>query len=290
MYVYKIKNKKNNKVYIGQSTKSINDSKEYFGSGVLIKRAINKYGIESFTKSILCECKTKEVLNEKEIYYILKYKSNIDGYNISAGGNGGNLGDVINAKISNTVKTLWNEGYYDDVDWSKRKAHPQTKETIDKIKKAQSGKSGYWYGKVFSDEHKEKIRINTKMAFEDINIKEKFLGVMRSKKVRDKISSSLKGKEPWNKGKYNVYTDEQIKKMSESAKNRNISDEMEAQRRDKISKHFLENHPNKISILDTRTNLIYSSLKTFCDETGISWYKTKKMRKDNIIKEVSNEN
>lgn len=289
MYIYKIENKINNKIYIGQCIKPINDSKEYFGSGILIKKAIKKYGIENFTKSILCECKTRKELNELEIYYISKYKSNKDGYNISMGGSGGNLGDVVNYKISNTVKTLWKTGHYDNVDWSKRIPHPQTRETIEKIKKAQSGENGYWYGKTLSNEHKNKIKRNTKKAFENIEIKERFLEAMRSKEVRKKISNSLKGNIPWNKGKTNVYSKEQLQKMSESARNRKISDEIEKQRRDKISKHFLENHPNRIKIKDTRDDQIYKSIKDFCDKTNTSWYKTKKMRKTGIIIEISYE-
>jgi len=289
MYIYKIKNKINNKIYIGQSTKPINKSRDYFGSGILIQKAIKKYGIENFTKTILCECKSRQELNELEIYYILKHKSNVNGYNISNGGNGGNLGDVVNNKISNTVKTLWKSGYYDNIDWSLRPSHPQTKETIDKIKKSQSGENAYWYGKSLSKEHKEKIRINTQLAYEKDSVKQNFIESMRSKDVRDKISKSLKGKEPWNKGKTDVYTDEQIKKMSESAKNRNINEETEQKRRDKISKYFTENHPNKIKILDDRDGVVYNSLRDFCNKTNTSWYRTKKMRKDGIIKEIKNE-
>lgn len=289
MYIYKIKNKINNKIYIGQSTKPINESKDYLGSGILIQKAIKKYGIINFEKTILCECKTRKDLNEKEIYYISKFKSNIDGYNISQGGNGGNLGDVVNSKISNTVKNLWKTGYYDNIDWSLRPPHPQTKETIEKIKKSQSGENGYWYGKTLSKEHKEKIRINTKLAYEKDDVRQNFIEAMRSKKVREKISKSLKGREPWNKGKENVYSAEQIKKMSESAKNRNINDEMEKQRRDKISKYFSKNHPNRLKIQDNRDGCIYNSIKDFCDKTNTSWYRTKKMRKDGILKEIKNE-
>jgi group I intron endonuclease len=289
MYIYKIENRINNKIYIGQSTKPIKESDDYFGSGILIQKAIKKYGITNFNKTILCKCKTITELNEKEIYYISKYKSNEDGYNISKGGNGGNLGDKVNTKISNTVKDLWKNGYYDNIDWSLRPSHPQTEETIEKIKKSQSGENGYWYGKLLSNEHKEKIQKNTKIAFTKKETKQKFLEAMRSPEVREKISKTLKGSEPWNKGKTGVYTDEQIKKMSESAKNRKIDEKTESQRRNKISKYFTETHPNKIKILDNRDGVIYDSLRDFCIKTNTSWYKTKKMRKENLIKEITNE-
>ena len=53
LYVYQILNLKNGKIYIGKhSSKSMTDL--YMGSGIAIKRAIKKYGRESFEKTILC--------------------------------------------------------------------------------------------------------------------------------------------------------------------------------------------------------------------------------------------
>ena len=106
MQIYKITNLINNKIYIGKDTTS--DS-NYFGSGLLIKRAIEKYGIENFKKEILDETNDYEDLSIKEKYWI-NYLNSTDlniGYNISKGGDGGdtlskhpNL-DIIKEKISN---------------------------------------------------------------------------------------------------------------------------------------------------------------------------------------------
>lgn len=290
MYIYRIKHKINNKNYIGQCTKSIDESEDYFGSGVLIQKAIKKYGITNFEKTILCECTSREELNNMEIHYISQYNSTSTGYNISDGGNGGDLGEVVNKKISNTIKHMWKTGKYDNVDWTIRPRNPHTIETINKIRKSQSGELGYWYGKKLSVEHVQKMKTNIKMAVNKEETKQKFLEKMRSNEVREKISKALKGKKPWNTGKTGVYTEDQIKKMSESAKSRNIDEKTEKQRRAKISKYFSENHPNRVEILDNRDGVIYPSLVDFCNKTKISWYKTKKMRTDGLITEINYEN
>jgi len=87
--IYKIINTLNNKVYIGKhETYDIDD--KYFGSGVILKMAIKKYGKENFIKNIIEFCENLDHLNEREIYWI----NNIDsitpkGYNINIGGKGG---------------------------------------------------------------------------------------------------------------------------------------------------------------------------------------------------------
>ena len=162
MYIYKIENKINGKVYIGQCTKSITESKNYYGSGKLIQLAIKKYGIDNFEKTILCECDNRKELNLKEIEYISKFNTIETGYNISIGGNGGDLGDIVNKKISETVKLAWKTGSYDMVDYGLIYRGPVSDEVKKKISDAQKGDKGFWYGKTFSESHKLKIKINTK--------------------------------------------------------------------------------------------------------------------------------
>ena len=99
MYIYKITNTINGKVYIGQTyNRSI---EERFKGHVkcakpthsmLIDRVIYKYGKENFIVEQIDEANSLSELNEKEQYWIKFYNStdrNI-GYNLTTGGEGGN--------------------------------------------------------------------------------------------------------------------------------------------------------------------------------------------------------
>ena len=88
MYIYKIINLVNTKIYIGQCN---GKRKNYFAGGKLIKAAIKKEGIENFKKEILVDNLTNQNLtNELEKHYIHLYSSYIReiGYNIRKGGKG----------------------------------------------------------------------------------------------------------------------------------------------------------------------------------------------------------
>lgn len=89
MIIYKTTNIINGKIYIG---KDVYNHDTYLGSGIIIRRAIKKYGKENFKKEIIEKCNTIKELNEKEKYWI-KFFNSTDksiGYNIMEGGHGGN--------------------------------------------------------------------------------------------------------------------------------------------------------------------------------------------------------
>lgn len=110
-YIYVTTNKMNGHNYIGQKALyegSTPETDGYLGSGkILLEYAIPKYGRENFYKEVIETCKTQEEANILEKKYIEYYRSiGLANYNISDGGNGGNMGDVVNKKISESVQKL----------------------------------------------------------------------------------------------------------------------------------------------------------------------------------------
>jgi len=96
--IYKITNTINNKVYIGQTTRSFNiryhnNIKKY--TNIYLKRSIDKYGIDNFLiEEEFDVAYSKEELNEKEKKYIELFNSNDYnfGYNLKSGGD--NVGRI----------------------------------------------------------------------------------------------------------------------------------------------------------------------------------------------------
>lgn len=94
--IYKIENKINKKVYIGQSNNILKRWAEHKrkarlgNESSLLYYAIRKYGLDNFSFEILEKCE-EEKLDEREEYYIKKFNSYVGlndgwGYNLSIGG------------------------------------------------------------------------------------------------------------------------------------------------------------------------------------------------------------
>ena len=94
--IYIIRNTVNTKVYIGQTKGELGLRLErhikyaYKGYNLHISRAIRKYGANSFYIDLLLDNLTKEEANFYEKYYIKKFDSIENGYNMTEGGDGGN--------------------------------------------------------------------------------------------------------------------------------------------------------------------------------------------------------
>ena len=88
MFIYKITNKLNGKIYVGQTTRNpIERFKEHKHADSIIGKAIRKYGAENFEIDILDECETFDELNECEMFWIAELNCKVpDGYNVTDGG------------------------------------------------------------------------------------------------------------------------------------------------------------------------------------------------------------
>jgi len=99
MIIYKVTNKINNKCYIGQTIRSLEQRKHEHSRdikkfNIVFYRSIKKYGWNSFEWKVLEKCDTKEELDEMEFHYIKQYNTFIpNGYNMTWGGDGGNCGN-----------------------------------------------------------------------------------------------------------------------------------------------------------------------------------------------------
>ena len=137
-YIYMLRNKVNNKMYIGQSQRE--DIKNRWRAyektvknsmGTVLFRALTKHGLENFEFKIICIC-FNEDCNKYEIEYIKKYNTLLpNGYNMQTGGN-----------------TM-------PVDF--RKKYTLKDEVKNKMKIRFLGENNPNFGKTLSDDQKKKI-------------------------------------------------------------------------------------------------------------------------------------
>ena len=173
-YIYLIVNKVNGKTYVGQrkSSKEWYEDK-YMGSGTLLKKAKQKYGIENFEKFFIQYCYSKEETNKAEKFWIAEYRSRGKAeYNLANGGDGGNGEANKGKKRSDETRRKLSEAH---------KGNRPSEETRQKMSETRKGKK-------HSEEWAKKISEAQK-------------GRKLSEEHRRKLSESHKGKTPWNKGK-----------------------------------------------------------------------------------------
>ena len=187
-YVYKTTNLVNNKIYVGQH-KGNNFDSNYIGSGLLLRKAINKYGIKNFKCEIIQYCDTKNNLDEKEKYWInffQSYKRKI-GYNISSGGQGGNLllNMTCEQKRSRSIKIS-----------NSLKGHYVSSET--KLKIAEGNKK-YW------EDHYEELCMKNKEIRQKEEVRKAISDSKKEyfkKNPEKKINISTRQKDIWNSDEY----------------------------------------------------------------------------------------
>lgn len=275
MYIYKTTNKINNKSYIGLSTRASDKSEQYLGSGVYFNNAIKKYGKENFIKEIIHDnISDVEELKNLEVFYIDKFDTFNNGYNLTLGGDGC-FGFKFSEKqkIENKERVL---EYYRTPEGRK------TRESISSaIKEYYKNRDNPFKGKTHSKEVCEKISAKTKSFYQTaagklakeksaefnrakicseetkLKMSRSRTGSRRSEETKLKMSQNKSeyykthkhfscGKPAWNRGV--AVTDETKLKISKAA----------------TGKVFTEEHRNnmkkaqagKITVLDIRLNKI----------------------------------
>lgn len=151
------------KVYIGQTWYKIKTRmathKRDVRNGAKFKlhNSMRKYGIDTFTISILETCETQIKANELEDFYILQFNSIENGLNLKRGGATGSFSEQSRKKMSKSKMGKKNNRYgivgKDHPMFGKRHTAAAKK----KINESQTGDKHWMYGKSISK--KEKIRL-----------------------------------------------------------------------------------------------------------------------------------
>lgn len=197
-YLYQINNLINGKWYRGKrSCKCDIKDDKYMGSGVLIKKAINVYGINNFEKIILCVCDSDEDAYELEELIITQDDiENTMCYNLVLGGYGYKSGrirpkeEVLKSTASNIGRKRTDEQRQRMA--NSRKGFKHTEES--KLKISEKGK-----GRITSDHTKSKLsqlRKGYKHSAEaKLNMSKAQTGRKLSDEAKLKMSKAKLGKE-----------------------------------------------------------------------------------------------
>ncbi len=111
--IYRIRNKINGKVYIGQTTASVAERWHSHCKAdsycVLLSKAIKKYGRDNFDVSAIDSANSKHELDEKEIFYINQHDSTNrdEGYNLREGGSFGKHSEESRKRMSVAVRKAY---------------------------------------------------------------------------------------------------------------------------------------------------------------------------------------
>ena len=218
--IYKITNDINNKVYIGQTIKTLtkrwqqhkcNSTKEYFKQIVLYK-AFKKYGIEHFHIEEIEEVEN-DLLDEREKYWIQYYNCyGNNGYNATIGGDGGvtcenprdKFGKLTNDEVIYLRKRFAECKY--------PSSYIYECEFKDKITKR--GFQAVWLGEnskdimpeVFTDENKQK-NLQLGRLYEGLLRRRKKISLEQTLEIRERIKKGENRKSIWLSEFKDVYSE-----------------------------------------------------------------------------------
>lgn len=183
MYIYKFTHIETNRCYIGQTIQTPNqrrlehilDSRDA-GKPYHFHNALRKYGPDAFTFEVIAEAQTLQELNALEEFYIQKYDSIKNGFNIRQGGDNKTHHPDSIKRMSEAQKT----------------AHARRRE---------EGREGGWKrkdggpmkGKQCSEEHKLKVGLANKGKLSGKSWEEIY-GVEGARQRRENAKNRIKEK------------------------------------------------------------------------------------------------
>lgn len=188
--LYKITNLTNGKMYIGQHvTDNLEDG--YMGSGVLIRRALKKYGEANFRKEWIMFCDDQWELDYWESAFVDDtWIGRSDTYNLRCGGDRGGVSEETKRRMSESAKNR----------------PPITMET--RMKMARCGVEHHNFGKHLSEETKRKIGNANRNHHHSDEVRKRMskshTGIKFSDERKRKISEKIKGLHWYNNGEMAV--------------------------------------------------------------------------------------
>jgi group I intron endonuclease len=211
MIIYKIRNKINGKIYIGQTIRFLNSRiAEHMEAKTHIGFALRKYGIESFEIKVIGIAGLKEVANEKEKYWIKELNcKHPNGYNLTDGGEGccGRIQTQEEKNKRSIIMTGKNKGKTYSTKGIKHGRPPGNKGKPSPLKGIKTGRSPWNKGK--TNVYSLEVSNKRKAAMKGMG-----LGDKESEETREKKSIALKGR---------VKTKEHIKHIEEAKKRNRLA-------------------------------------------------------------------
>lgn len=198
--IYRYTNRINGKSYIGKSTnieqrKICHLRKTKSGDTTYFHNALRKYGEQNFDFEILEFCQESE-LDEREQYYIKHFNTIMpNGYNMTVGGDGGNMFDVRTAEQQEETRRKMS------------RSHIGLKHTAEekKISLAQKGKPRLYARGIPAWNKGIKMPSWFGEKTRNIGSKNGMFGKKQSDLCRETNARIHKGQTPANKGKHLVW-------------------------------------------------------------------------------------
>ncbi len=185
--IYKITNRVNGKVYVGQTIQPLKyRKKDHLNcieklSRLVLYKAFKKYGKDNFLWEEIDHADTKEELDTKEKHYI-EFFNAMDrrhGYNMTFGGEGGRHPDEVRRRISASNK-------------GRIKSEIERKRLSASLKGKYTKEKSSWWGRKHTEEEKRKI------GQAQLGEKNHNFGKKASEETIKKMSEARKGEKHWN--------------------------------------------------------------------------------------------